>query len=123
MRTHKLEIELWKYRINVVFGSSPYEALEHYDLLDKYCAMFETREKGEQDARGADALWCIVDGYHLMIFKEDAPVNQIAHECFHAVCHMMREKGVPFSEDTEEVFAYALDYLIKRVLKLQQKKK
>jgi hypothetical protein len=39
------------------------------------------------------------------------------HEVFHAVCWIMRIAGIPLSGDTEDAYAYLMDYLLRRIRK------
>ena len=50
-----------------------------------------------------------------IVLSEDAGVNTIAHECFHATMHMLRLKGAKYSHKSEECFAYFLGYLVEKV--------
>lgn len=46
-------------------------------------------------------------------FKTRKPVP---HECFHAVHWIMTERGIRLSDDSEEAYAYLLDYLINKII-------
>jgi len=37
----------------------------------------------------------------------------LMHECFHSTCHVMRARGIPLTESSEEVYAYYQDDLFK----------
>lgn len=39
-------------------------------------------------------------------------IEALYHECFHAISHILRNIGVPLCEETEEVYAYYLEYLV-----------
>jgi len=41
----------------------------------------------------------------------------VAHEVFHAVSYGLRMKGLPLTDDTEEAYAYLMQFLIKEILK------
>jgi len=53
-----------------------------------------------------------------VVLKYRAPINDIVHECYHAVCNMFKWIG---AEHEEEVFAYHLDYLVYQILRDQEK--
>ena len=57
----------------------------------------------------------------IVIWTEDE--SQIYHEISHAVFWWMDERGVPRTEDTEEVFTYLLDFYIKKIKKARKKRK
>lgn len=40
----------------------------------------------------------------------------IAHEVFHAVHYVMDSVGIPFSDDTNEVYAYHIQFLMEKIL-------
>jgi hypothetical protein len=41
----------------------------------------------------------------------------VAHEVFHAVSYILRRKGLPLSDDTEEAYAYLIQFLTTEILK------
>jgi hypothetical protein len=45
---------------------------------------------------------------------EPAP-HTIAHECFHAAYGILPQLGIELCQETEEVYAYAIDYLFSAV--------
>lgn len=40
----------------------------------------------------------------------------LAHETFHAVCHMTRHFGVEFAKESEETFAHALSFAVRETI-------
>jgi len=57
--------------------------------------------------------------FYVLLIKWDSGPDIVAHECFHFVCKMLTQKGVYLSPDSEEAYAYALDYSIRVVLGMQ----
>lgn len=56
--------------------------------------------------------------YLFVLFDKDMFSKQIvAHEMFHLVCALLNKHGVPFSEDTQETFAYMIGYYTKEFYK------
>ena len=45
-------------------------------------------------------------------------IGFLAHEVFHAVAEIMRTIGVTFSENSEEIYAYTVGYLMHKILEL-----
>ena len=43
--------------------------------------------------------------------------RDIVHECFHAISYTLRHRDIPLNDDTDEVFAYALGFLVDEILK------
>lgn len=65
---------------------------------------------GDLDCRGV--TFGTIDGKAPIIWlptAEDVSVNN--HELFHATMNIMQWAGVPFSEQTEETYAYQMQYL------------
>jgi hypothetical protein len=47
--------------------------------------------------------------------------RNIIHECFHAISYNLRNRGIPLNDDTDEVFAYAIGFLVDEILKSWRK--
>jgi len=43
--------------------------------------------------------------------------EDIAHECFHATHHVMKNAGIPLNNDTSEVYAYHLQFLMREIFR------
>ena len=55
---------------------------------------------------------------HVIWFKSKKPgVNQVAHEAFHSVFHVMHHLEAPLVSETEECWAYLLDWTVTEILK------
>lgn len=62
------------------------------------------------DARGV--TFCSQDGKSPIMWVPTAEdLSIVNHELFHATADIMRWASIPYSEDTEEVYAYELQYL------------
>lgn len=48
--------------------------------------------------------------------KTAEDIGFLAHEVFHAVAEIMRTIGVTFSEDSEEIYAYTIGYVMHQIL-------
>lgn len=40
----------------------------------------------------------------------------VVHECSHVTQWLLRNRDIPLTEETEEVYCYLLDYIVKRVI-------
>ena len=49
--------------------------------------------------------------------QKEVDINVIAHEAAHVTFMMMDNKGLPNTEDNEEVFCYLIRYIVEKVLK------
>jgi len=57
-----------------------------------------------------------IDGKPPIIwFPYESPISVINHELFHATVNIMNWAGVPLTEDTEEAYAYELQYLTQQL--------
>ena len=57
------------------------------------------------------------------IWSKGKDVSIIAHECMHAVGYVLRRKGIPFNADTDEAYAYLLQFLVKEIMSNKNKVK
>lgn len=73
---------------------------EEYDRFKDNSLGLVARDK---DMRGESIIW---------FPKEPIPeFPQIAHEVSHAVFHMLSSIGIPHTDDTDEIYAYLIEYL------------
>lgn len=56
-----------------------------------------------------------------VIWSRGGNVPTIAHECLHAVSYFLRGKGVPLSNDTDEIYAYLFDFLFETIVKAKRR--
>ena len=49
--------------------------------------------------------------------NKDFKPEHLAHECFHATCHLFTVLETPITEATEELFAYTLQWMVSNILK------
>jgi len=62
-------------------------------------------------------------GAILIRFKEDIDdPGIVAHEAFHAVIFLLEKIGMKFSSDSEEAYAYLIEYLTNQILKIKTDK-
>ena len=66
----------------------------------------------------SDACFVIKDGFPIIrFFDNDPDYGLIAHECFHAVYCILNSKRIELCQETEEVYAYLLQYLVNKIKK------
>jgi hypothetical protein len=59
-------------------------------------------------------------GCILIRFKDD--INDpgiVAHEAFHAIVYLFEKIGIDFAYESEEAYAYTLEYLTNQILKIK----
>ena len=61
-------------------------------------------------------------GCILIRFKDniDNP-GIVAHEAFHAIVYLFEKIGIEYAYESEEAYAYALEYLTNKILKINEK--
>jgi hypothetical protein len=55
-------------------------------------------------------------GTLVFIWTKERKPEVIAHECFHALFFELRARGVRMAEDSDELYAYMLQFLMKSIL-------
>lgn len=65
---------------------------------------------------GEMAVYTQDKGTVITIWTKNKNPDILAHEIFHAVSYSLRHKGLPLSDDTEEVYAYLIQFLMKEIL-------
>jgi hypothetical protein len=60
------------------------------------------------------------DGWIIIRLKDLNDVGVIAHEVFHSVCYLMRRVGIKHSFNSEEAFAYLIQYILNQIIKDDQ---
>lgn len=59
-------------------------------------------------------------GSILIRFKDDIDnAGIVAHEAFHAIIFLFKKIGIEYCYESEEAYAYALEYLTNQILKIK----
>lgn len=112
-------IDYTLYPFHVLVSTDSYEnvlkRLSTYDLeLDD-----EDIEALKMDGRARCVM--IKDGGTVVRLSNepDSPehIGDLVHECFHAVFFLFNRIGISLSRDSDEAFAYAIEYLAREILK------
>jgi len=60
-------------------------------------------------------------GAILIRFKDDIDnPGIVAHEAFHAIVYLFEKIGIDFAYESEEAYAYSLEYLTNQILKIKE---
>jgi len=60
-------------------------------------------------------------GCILIRFKDDIDnIGIVAHEAFHAVVFLFKKIGIEYAYESEEAYAYTLEYLTNKILKIKE---
>lgn len=106
---------LFKVKVPIFHKTS---AVYFFHGTDEEFAKVAKRHKFPKDMKSDlgpnDAAFTAVNGMFCLIRFAREPFadhDVIAHEIFHVAAHLWRYVGVRFSEDSEEAYAYLIDYL------------
>lgn len=123
------EIELYKANYNVIFSDTVLSGMKDAGLFKKYYKYIGSENESKSDAKdflkSCDGMFVYLakDDYYVVLLELDIVTSVIAHESFHLVCKVLREKGIYLSEDTEEAYAYTLDHVVEKIVGFQKKAK
>jgi hypothetical protein len=60
-------------------------------------------------------------GCILIRFKDDIDnLGIVAHEAFHAIVYLFEKIGIEYAYESEEAYAYSLEYLTNQILKIKE---
>lgn len=82
-------------------------------IAEETTACINVNNKGETVINQEQGIFFI---WMLSKPKTAEDIGFLAHKIFHAVAEMMRTIGVRFSEDSEEIYAYTVGYLMHQIL-------
>lgn len=118
---HHKEIKLYGFKYNIICGNDFYRAFKKLDIIDQFATGFTEADPKKaaieylkHPCNGFVARVESAD-FNLMVLKPNVTPGTIAHECFHMTRLMMNHAGVVLSDDSEEAYAYALDYMVTQV--------
>jgi hypothetical protein len=107
-----IHIDLYHTWLNIYIGDSVYNCIY---FADKSIDMIEC------DWVNTDAVFWVHQKNNIwfMVFNKNK-INHgtIAHECFHATARILQRKGIMYSEETEEAYAYLLDFLVTKTIEI-----
>jgi hypothetical protein len=58
-------------------------------------------------------------GFTVIRLKDFSDYGLIAHECFHAVCFIFNKIGMPLTKESDEAYAYLLQYLVNQIKQIR----
>ena len=117
-KTKLIEIPLFKNSVLVVTGTKKHlrKALKEYGAEEVW-GLFEGVEYAGRTAYKADGDRTVVVHIDTETADEAERPAVTAHEMLHASSYILNAIGVPFTDDTEEVYCYLLGYLIEETTK------
>ena len=116
MRKH-IEIPIYNCRLTVIKCQNV--GIQYNRLLRKYPKI--GKPLSQRQIAEAGAYFCSETDQteeYFIILPEDADMSIIAHECFHAVCCILRDHDIRIMNSTEEAGAYLMGFLFSEVCTL-----
>ena len=117
MKEIVIQIPIYKTAVLIYWGDRKglYKAVKRNS--DKTTA----REVIEEVAPDTEGVTVTTSGRTVTIYLASLPqdaqsVALLIHELSHATNFILREVGIPHTEDTEEAYAYLLEYLTRETL-------
>lgn len=111
-----IPLEIYGHVIGISIGQSDddlYEQIQEHlsrKKFDKYMA--------NQDSIATTHK--LKTGAIIIRFKDDIDdAGIVAHESLHAVVFLFKKIGIEFSYESEEAYAYTLEYLTNQILKIK----
>jgi hypothetical protein len=101
-----IQIELYHTWLNIFCGESVYLCLKETKTLGN------TRKSDWEHTDGVFWIHNESNRWFIAFNWNKLTHGTIAHECFHATCGILRRKGIFLTEQTEEAYAYMIDFLV-----------
>jgi|APSaa5957512535_1039671.scaffolds.fasta_scaffold04975_4 hypothetical protein len=109
-----IQLNVFPYDVMVSFGNSVEEIKKE---LTKYKVELDEETEGYLKKSGVAHTVKLPNRAVLIYFVEKPTYGVIAHEAFHAVWMILATMGVEPSVESEEVYAYMVEYLVNEILK------
>lgn len=110
-----IEIPIYRIVINVMVHKNCAKAVKLSKRLTK-----EFYKAYSWDNMYGAYVYSEKQNIHAIVLAQDAEIETIAHECFHAVMSVLQCKGIRYSQKSEECFAYVLGYLVSKVVEVKE---
>ena len=115
-KRYKNIIHIWEPLFRSNFYYIIADNIEKYHEIVKKSFKIKLAHK-ERDIEG-NATSCVKDGntLHFIWTKKHSP-STLAHECFHAASDDLACKGIKLTDESNEAFAYHIEFLMENILK------
>lgn len=107
-----IKLNAFPYDVMVSFGNTPEEIEAE---LKKYDIKLDEEHKGWIRKTPLAHTIRLPNNAVLMHFLKEPTQGIIAHESFHAVWAIMDTMGAAPSDDSEEVYAYLIEYIVDQI--------
>ena len=111
-----IPIEVYGHDIVVSIGQTDSDLYEH---IKKNISKKEF-DKRFSNQKSIATTFKLKTGCILIRFKDDIDnPGIVAHEAFHAIVYLFDKIGIEYAYESEEAYAYALEYLTNQILKIK----
>lgn len=110
-RNFLIHWEIYPFDVMVSFGEKQEEVVKKIER-SKYKLSEDEKEKLYMSGRGRTVM--LEGGQTIMRLDTKSP-DVIAHEVFHAVAFLMARIKINLTYDSDEAFAYAIEFLTKKI--------
>ncbi|MBX4189800.1 hypothetical protein KW791_00660 [Candidatus Parcubacteria bacterium] len=109
-------IHIWEpvFQSNYYYVIAPNYA--GYCQVIKHHFDIDVSEEKQHEPLGHTTCYAQESGTLIFIWTREHSPDVIAHECFHAVSFELRARGVRLAEDSDELYAYMIQFLMKSIL-------
>lgn len=115
----KFEFTVPIYKYEILYTENVTDE-EFSEIMQEYCDISEKRleEEGFLNLHDAKTISDESTGWSVIRMSKFS-VPTLVHEVFHVVASLARCKGFELSAESEENFAYILDYLVKTIMDMR----
>ena len=109
-----IQVPVFKQKINLVFAKDgPYGAMRELEQLQQFADCFHSGNvnHASEYLQDSNAMVVRVLDKLYIILPFDATHGVIAHEIYHLVKLILNHRGVKYCEESEEAYAYLIDWL------------
>lgn len=115
-----IPISIFKTGVLVILSSDMTRCAKR--IRKRFQEDFEEWDVGDYEGRTLSKK-----GFAPIIWMKQFPetvdgIACLSHEAFHATCRLLEEFNMPLGKDTEEMYAYIVDYIVSEVLRRQPRK-
>ncbi|MBL7766460.1 MAG: hypothetical protein JNJ58_10225 [Chitinophagaceae bacterium] len=107
--------EVYPFDVLVYFGE---DGKPLYKELKKYLSKSEIKNLKNLDFKRGKTIMFDKGQTLLWLRKKPISIQDIPvlnHEIFHCTCFILEKVGIPYSETTEEAYAYLIEFLSKKI--------
>ncbi|MFA6096718.1 MAG: hypothetical protein WC788_03780 [Candidatus Paceibacterota bacterium] len=102
---------IYPFDVMISIGTTTEEVIK---AITKLGCELSDNEKKLLEVTGRGRTVMLENGQTVIRLKSYSQ-SVLAHEIFHAVCFLFDRIGITFSSDSDEAFAYAIEYLTREI--------